>query len=120
MVFVFFDTILALAFALPPVVDYETSLDRVEGRLFGFTLEWVYGCPGTIILMLARISSARAARLGGGLVGEEWEEVEKALVRWRPIVEQVGESADHISRLAIQESWRQATYIYLYMVSFQA
>ncbi|KAF8594330.1 hypothetical protein BDV93DRAFT_172628 [Ceratobasidium sp. AG-I] len=100
IVFVFFDTILALAFALPPLVEYETCLTRVEGKEFGTTIEWVYGCPAEIILMLARINLAWAARLRGRWEGGEgWKEVEEALLGWRPIVEQADGSSVHISRL---------------------
>jgi hypothetical protein len=39
------------------------------------------------------------------------------LMRWNPPVDRETESADRVMRLAIQEGWRQAVFIYLYMVS---
>ena len=91
-------------------------------------MEWVSGCPTEIVVVLARINAGRTARLTGSANGtgngedevevEERKQIEETMKNWSPTVEDVDGSANSIVRLTIQESWRQAVYIYLYMVRF--
>lgn len=46
----------------------------------------------------------------------EWKTAEKILKSWMPTIEEIDGSSNLVTRLAIQESWRQAVFIYLYMV----
>lgn len=115
---VFFDTISAVAFGIPSLIDYDTSLDPIN-RKFHTTLECVYGCPAQILILLANINTWRALRLDDQTEAgaEEWGRVKEILEGWSPTLERPDGSLDHIGRLAIQESWRHAALIYLYMVS---
>ncbi|KAF8594324.1 hypothetical protein BDV93DRAFT_529378 [Ceratobasidium sp. AG-I] len=113
--FVFYDTMLALAFSVPPLINYDTTpgLAELDGR---FALEWVYGCPSHIVVLIAKIN---AWRTQGSTLHEDanqgWEDIEKMLQDWRPNVDPVDEAPDFIGRLAVHECWRHATLIYLYM-----
>lgn len=115
--FVFFDTITALALGTPPLLHYDTAYPT--GPMEAKNLEWVYGCPAYIIVLLAQINAWRTSeRLGQTMLeAGTWREAEEALQGWSPRVKADEDSSDLIGRFAIQESWRHAVLIYLYMVS---
>lgn len=120
--FALVDTVSSLAFGIPPLLHYDTTPTPIEPVKNSHLLEWVYGCPADIIILLAKINSRRASRWIESpptvLDAEEWKVVEKLLNAWTPTIEKVDESSSLVLRLAIQESWRQAGFIYLYMVRF--
>lgn len=116
--FVFYDTMAALLFGTPSLLRYDTTSNSVkpaDKRI----LESVYGCPREITILLAEINTWRAAQwISHDRTGAlEWREIETRLRRWNPDIESVDESSNLVARLAIQEGWRQASLIYLYMVS---
>ncbi|KAF8594946.1 hypothetical protein BDV93DRAFT_528996 [Ceratobasidium sp. AG-I] len=122
--FPFVDTICALAFGVLPILQYDTAFHRPERKTENpMLLEWVNGCPTEVVVLLARINAVRAARLIGSTngtgdgerEGDEWKKIEETMKNWSPTVEQVDGSDNSIMRLAIQESWRHAVYVYLYM-----
>lgn len=134
--FALVDSVTALAFGIPPLLHYETTIKEVEHDEGSRLIEWVHGVPEDILVLLARINAWRASRWiespvveaegsvgspggvveGLGLDEEEWRVVERLLNGWTPTIEQIDGSFNSITRLAIQESWRQAAFIYLYMV----
>lgn len=116
--FAFFDTISSLAFGVPPLMDYDTSLSSVDEKETYRTVERIYGCPAFIVVLLARINSWRTSRWisQSNWNGDDWREIEKALLDWNPAIEATDVASNFIGRLAVQESWRQAVRIYLYMV----
>ncbi|KAF8594327.1 hypothetical protein BDV93DRAFT_529383 [Ceratobasidium sp. AG-I] len=115
--FVFFDTMSSLAFSVPPLIDYDTSLGPVDEKETYPTVERIYGCPSFVVVLVARINSWRTSRWinQSNWNADDWREVEKALLNWDPAIEAEDGSPNHIGRLAVQESWRQAVRIYLYM-----
>ncbi|KAG9087008.1 hypothetical protein FS749_003233 [Ceratobasidium sp. UAMH 11750] len=120
--FAFCDTMSSLAFGTPPLIHYDTINQVRPVKVAEFpVLEWVYGCSVYIIILLARINSARAAmQMDGSTVtsipnSSEWREIERKLQEWKPAIEHVDESVTAVVRFAIYESWRQAALIYLYM-----
>lgn len=116
--FVLFDTIAALALGIAPLVHYDTTPHPHEQGEYSRILEWVYGCPPDIIILLARVTSWRVARWidPTGANEAEWREVEGLVKAWKPHIEPVDGSANLVARMAILECWRQAVLIYLYMV----
>lgn len=117
--FVFYDTISALAFSLPPLISYDTTPGPTESTNGRFALEWVYGCTSHIVILIAKINAWRA--LGSTQqtsTSEGWEYIERILRDWRPDIDPVDEAPNFIGRLAVHECWRHATFIYLYMVRF--
>lgn len=113
--FVLHDTVVALALGVPPLIHYDTSaLWAEEGQ--AKHLEWVYGFPAGIIVLLAKITAWRVSRMMGQFPNRnEWFEIEGRLQSWSSTVDHTDEASDDIARLAVQEAWRQATLLYLYM-----
>lgn len=146
--FILVDTVASLAFGVPPLLVYDTTvqsrvIEENENKDRIRLLEWVYGSPADILLIMARVNAWRASRLieplavasTSGPTGldtieysflngtgpftsepEEWRTVERLLNCWTPVVEETDWSSNDVARLAVQESWRQAGFIYLYMV----
>ncbi|KAF8594954.1 hypothetical protein BDV93DRAFT_122801 [Ceratobasidium sp. AG-I] len=146
--FILVDTVAALAFGVPPLLVYDTTVmsrvvDEDEKREERKRLlEWVYGCPAEIVLIMAKVNAWRTSRmieasavasasgssgldtLGSAFSGgigpttpdpEEWRAIERLLNCWTPVVEQFDGASSYVPRLAVQESWRQGVFIYLYM-----
>jgi hypothetical protein len=119
--FVFRDTIAALAFGLPPLLHYDTNLGASDWSRFhsSTVLEWIYGCPTLIVTLIAKVNSARMLRLVGQTALNQYEqlEMEAQLRKWQPTVDKDDRSSQVITRLAILECWRQAVLIYMHMAS---
>ena len=116
--FVFFDTASALVFGNTPLISYDTSLGPTQSESGRFALEWIYGCPSHIVLLMARINAWRipgCTRHQSSYEG--WRDIEKMLKDWSPDIDPNDESPNMVGRLAVHECWRHATFIYLYMVS---
>src|SRR4051794_37488940 len=62
--FVLHDVVTALALGVPPLIHYDTTSPWVDERQ-GSVLEWVYGFPAGIVILLAKITAWRASRLIG-------------------------------------------------------
>ncbi|KAG9079481.1 hypothetical protein FS749_008490 [Ceratobasidium sp. UAMH 11750] len=114
--FVFADLFMSLIYGTPPLVEYDTShpISRTDHN---HPVGWDIGCYLEPLFSMMKISQWRA-RHSGGHVSEEipWREIEKDTLAWRPC--EFGpdsESSRAIIKFAIQEGWRHATLIYLYM-----
>jgi hypothetical protein len=104
----------------PMLFRYDVSYtpELCEGVLDvdNIGLQWMHGIPDQFILMLARMNMLRDD-FGSNTDCSVIHELETEIRDFRPIL---GVSTDPlltVARLAVQESWRQAMYIYLYMVS---
>lgn len=114
--FVLNDTVTALVVGLPPLIHYDATSSWAEEDEFLYT-EWVYGFPAGLVILLAKINSWRVSRLMGQVPNcNEWHEIEKRLMGWSPTLNHTEEAREDVARLAIQEAWRQAALVYLYMV----
>ncbi|CAE6469300.1 hypothetical protein ACGC1H_000048 [Rhizoctonia solani] len=116
--FVLMDIISALAFGTVPLLNYDTTIheDELEDRMTGF-LERVYSCPVVILILLARINSARIARIlnQNSPNSGDIQDVESRVRNWNPIIDYTDKPAELVARLAIQECWRQAALVYTHM-----
>lgn len=115
--FVFWDVVCALLLGIPSVFQYDTASHSSE-KSNRPALEWVYGCPEEIVILIARINASRGPRSSRnpGPSPYEWREIEMRLQQWTPRLEYVGGEPSHfIARFAVQESWRHAVLVYLYM-----
>ncbi|KAF8594320.1 hypothetical protein BDV93DRAFT_529373 [Ceratobasidium sp. AG-I] len=114
--FVFFDTVSALAFGTTPLISYDTAPGPTRSEGSGFALEWIYGCPSHIILLMAKINTWRTSGwTQHRSTYEEWRDIEKMLQDWSPDIDPKDDSSNVVGRLAVHECWRHATFIYLYM-----
>jgi hypothetical protein len=118
--FILADTICALAFGTVPLLNYDTTVheDEISHGKYGF-LELVYSCPALFLVLIARINSARIARLvdQGGPNLTDVRELEERVQSWNPTLDYTENAPQSIGRLAVQEAWRQAVLLYAYMVN---
>ncbi|KAL5631880.1 hypothetical protein ACGC1H_000047 [Rhizoctonia solani] len=117
--FALMDTVSALAFGIAPLIHYDTTIcveDHQPGQ-FQF-LEPVYACPIVVLITLARVNASRVSQLmdRDDITPKGIEEYEVAVRNWKPRVDYGDQPSQLITRLAVQEAWRQAALIYLYMV----
>ncbi|KAG8734772.1 hypothetical protein FRC11_003686, partial [Ceratobasidium sp. 423] len=116
--FVIMDTIAALAFGIAPLIYYDTTIHPKDHKPDQFQLlELVYACPVIALMVLARVNESRASCLmgQGTTTSEGVERYESAVRNWKPGVDYSDQPSQLVARLAVQESWRQAALIYLYM-----
>ncbi|CAE6437496.1 unnamed protein product [Rhizoctonia solani] len=92
----------------------EKLLNKIDGP----GLRWLYGVPDRLVIVLARINSL-LEDYGSCVDPKRVQELEKEIVDCKPIFSS-GTWEDpilKIGRAVMQESWRLAAYIYLYMAS---
>ncbi|KDN33679.1 hypothetical protein RSAG8_13231, partial [Rhizoctonia solani AG-8 WAC10335] len=109
-VFVLMDCTCAMAFGLPQHVEYDTT---VHSQLFSPSHQWAHGSPIEFQAILADINACRDK----SPTARDWREIEYSLLSWqsRPGEYDFTESWMMIAWYAVQESWRLALLIYLYM-----
>ncbi|CUA73201.1 hypothetical protein RSOLAG22IIIB_05204 [Rhizoctonia solani] len=114
--FIVDDTITALSLGVSPQLQYDTTSIRAD-KAPGHYTEWQHGFPVEVLILLAEINSRRTLRMMGVLTPNQndYHNIESRLNRWNPIVDHTDEPSNDIARLAVQEAWRQAALIYLYL-----
>ncbi|CAE6416539.1 unnamed protein product [Rhizoctonia solani] len=75
--------------------------------------QWLIGIPDRIVIVFARINALRED--GAITASEVVSEIEQEIRSFRPFQSPSSNSFLMVTRLMIQESWRQVAYIYLYM-----
>ncbi|KAG8796108.1 hypothetical protein FRC12_004860 [Ceratobasidium sp. 428] len=116
--FIFVDMITSLMSGLPPLVEYDTSHPVIHTH-GGYPMEHIHGCPTQFAFSIVRINQWRARHPhGGSEENADWRAIEKEVWEWCPSCENGAdsESLRLVMRLALQEAWRHALLIYLYMV----
>ncbi|CUA71982.1 Adhesion and hyphal regulator 1 [Rhizoctonia solani] len=117
--FAFLDTVTALVFGTIPLIHYDTNFCPILQPPKSFYIEWAHGCSSIVIVLLARVNSWRAARLADPMhptpTLEEQQQFQDCLREWNPTIEYGDEPAFVMGRLAVQETWRHAVLIYMYM-----
>ncbi|KAG8716574.1 hypothetical protein FRC08_009235 [Ceratobasidium sp. 394] len=114
--FALIDSLCSMAYVLPHVVDYDTSVPPFGEDVH--PIEWVHGCPTEFQLILVDINNYSHQRREGHKL--DWQLTEKRLKSWNSAVKisEEGESLKTVARLAVQESWRHTLLIYLYMAVY--
>ncbi|CAE6444573.1 unnamed protein product [Rhizoctonia solani] len=102
----------------PMLFQYDTTFDPELGSsVLNFSddagMQWARGLPYQVALVFARINTLRASPAWDlGL----FNELETTLQEFVPVPTVSSEPNLVIGRTIVQECWRQAAYIYLYMV----
>ncbi|KAG9101788.1 hypothetical protein FRC06_002614 [Ceratobasidium sp. 370] len=111
--FIMLDSLCSMLYALPQVIDYDTSVAPLRFDLH--PVEWIHGCPATLQVTLIDINSLFHRKQAGQ--EPDWQPIERHLKSWQPVMltSGDGESWGAIARLAVHESWRHSLLIYLYM-----
>lgn len=122
--FVFMDIISSLVLAIPPLINYDTSSSYVQpetdpdlGEVH--PVEWVHGAPLSLLFNIIKINLWRTKHTPFQPAPDEvWKPIEADTRTWtaRPSsTDPCDEPVQRIARLAVQEGWRHALLIYLYM-----
>ncbi|KAG9123286.1 hypothetical protein FRC07_015143 [Ceratobasidium sp. 392] len=111
--FAMLDMMCSMVYGLPQVVDYDTSMPPLDTGIH--PAQMVHGCPPELQLVLADINAHSAWKQIGPIL--DWYGIERKLREWSPSSQSSPgeESWKLVARLAVQESWRHALLIYLYM-----
>ncbi|CAE6518674.1 unnamed protein product [Rhizoctonia solani] len=109
------DVMTALALGLPTLAVYDTSLDELDIPSF-HAMEYVHGCPTEFLITLMEIHNWRLEHPDDMCARQQWQAIEERIMRLRQADEtDAANSAQAVIRLAVRESWRHATLIYLYL-----
>ncbi|CAE6389070.1 unnamed protein product [Rhizoctonia solani] len=110
--FIWVDNIAAMVLGTPTFLPYDTMARGAQRSRM--QMEWIWGCPEEFVIQCARINTIRSS---GGRYnnGNLWKDIETQIIEWKPTAEKSNDSRDAVARLAVQESWRHAMLIYLYM-----
>ncbi|KAL5641767.1 hypothetical protein ACGC1H_002023 [Rhizoctonia solani] len=117
--FAMLDVLLNAVINRPMNFRYDTSF-AVGVYASVFDLEqgpgprWCYGVPDRLVILFARIN-ALLEDFGSGVDMRVVRELEAEIKAVKPIVVASADPSLAVGRLVVQESWRQAAYIYLYM-----
>ncbi|CAE6475447.1 unnamed protein product [Rhizoctonia solani] len=106
------DSLSAMALGLPQQVEYDTAGYNPTSAPVPF--EWAHSAPAVFQIVLADINTCRDKQPGS----RDWEDLEKQLLAWQAQSDYYDASWETwmISGwFAVQESWRLALLVYLYM-----
>ncbi|KAG8743394.1 hypothetical protein FRC10_012120 [Ceratobasidium sp. 414] len=115
--YAFMEAISGLMFGMPPLVEYDTSHPLTRTRE-SHPLEWVNGCAVDFVMAIVKINIWRARDMECMVEPDSgWREVEASVWAWCPRHdhEPNNDSQKLVANLAVQEAWRHAVLIYLYM-----
>ncbi|KAG9082619.1 hypothetical protein FS749_006708 [Ceratobasidium sp. UAMH 11750] len=110
------DILLSLSTCQPMLFRYDVTplsdLSELDQKSPG--LQWMHGIPDQFLIMLARMNMLREDFAPNV---DPWiaHELETQIINFEPILDRSISSYLAIARLTVQESWRQAMLIYLYM-----
>ncbi|KAL5632301.1 hypothetical protein ACGC1H_000342 [Rhizoctonia solani] len=99
--------------------DVEFSLElceRMTQRKTNFGLAWMHGMPDELVLLFAWMNNLREeAQLGTLIDDEVVARIENDIQELQIVPGNAADPTLKVSRLVVQECWRQVAYIYLYM-----
>ncbi|CAE7186262.1 unnamed protein product [Rhizoctonia solani] len=110
--FALVDCTFAMLFGLPQQVEYDTGSGTLPK---GFLAqEWSYSTPTKSHILLADINACRDQSLRA----RDWREIERTILDWQAQAIQHDEDWESwmkVAWIAVQESWRLALLVYLYL-----
>ncbi|KAJ1305029.1 hypothetical protein OPQ81_000069 [Rhizoctonia solani] len=122
--FAWCDILSSMALSRPTLLNYESdiygspqergSTDSDKG------LEWIFGCPDILTILMARTSALRHTPISSEEKVARGHEIEQLMRDWKfqPVVAQ--RSALRVARLASQEIWRHAAILYIHQSIFKS
>ncbi|CAE6472964.1 unnamed protein product [Rhizoctonia solani] len=110
--FAFQDILYSLVLGVPTLAEYDsTGLPTAPGT--NISADWfhdVHGAPAEMVIIISEVHSRRAQ-----VKIVDWLELEMRTWSWGQVDTRYEESSQLIYRAAIQEAWRHATLMYIYM-----
>jgi hypothetical protein len=117
--FVWCDILDSMSTSRPTRFKYISDLEHVTQADIGpdSGIEWIYGCPNVLAVLLARTTALRHAQLSNEEAALQGSELAQMIRTWQfRRVEAIG-SLLRVSRIAAQEIWRHAAILYVHHVS---
>ncbi|KAG8781105.1 hypothetical protein FRC12_022214 [Ceratobasidium sp. 428] len=110
------DILLSLSTCQPMLFRYDVTPLSEPFELDSHSpgIQWMHGIPDQFLIMLARMNMLRedsAPNIDPDIISD----LETQISSFEPAFDRSTDSYLAIARLTVQETWRQATYIYLYM-----
>ncbi|KAF8678718.1 hypothetical protein RHS04_05070 [Rhizoctonia solani] len=117
--FATFDILMSVIMNRPMFFRYDVAFtqDVPESKMHiqdYLGMQWFYGVPDRLVITLARMNALRED-CGDCVDTATIRELELEIAGFRPVLGLSEEPSLLVSRLVVQECWRQAAYIYLYM-----
>ncbi|CAE6397341.1 unnamed protein product [Rhizoctonia solani] len=110
--YAYVDILLGGLTGFPMTFRYYAS-PALEEPQFETSAHWIVGVPDRLIVLFARM---HALREDGSLPSPELvSELEGVIRRFKPVLSESTNSFLCVTRMMVQECWRQVAYIYLYM-----
>ncbi|CAE6430767.1 unnamed protein product [Rhizoctonia solani] len=111
------DVVLSATTGRPLFYRYDTSFTPEMGDAFdhGYGLQSLHGVPDRFMIILALISS-RYEDFGPNLGQEDIVDIENQIREVKLMIGLSPAPNFTVRRLVVQECWRQALYVYLYML----
>ncbi|CAE7188532.1 unnamed protein product [Rhizoctonia solani] len=108
--FTLIDCTYSMAFGVPQLVEYDTTVYPSPGSS---SHQWAHGCPAEFQVALTEINACRDSSPSA----RGWNEIERWLIGWQSRFGEYmfTESWMTIGWYAVQESWRLALLVYLYL-----
>ncbi|CEL55083.1 hypothetical protein RSOLAG1IB_01091 [Rhizoctonia solani AG-1 IB] len=114
--FVWCDILDSMSTSRPTRFKYISDLEHVTQVDIGpdSGIEWIYGCPNVLAVLLARTTALRHAQLSNEEAALQGSELAQMIRTWQfRRVEAIG-SLLRVSRIAAQEIWRHAAILYVH------
>lgn len=115
--FAAFDIMISVSTSRPMFFRYNVSWDPTlcESLTDDFGIQWLNGIPDAFILILARMNMLRDD-YAPNVAPEIINELEQQVKDFQAIPGVSSDPTLTVARLVVQECWRQAVFIYIYMV----
>ncbi|CAE6461785.1 hypothetical protein ACGC1H_003081 [Rhizoctonia solani] len=125
--FAWCDIMGAMALSRPTLLDYESELPNPSEHNVveehhahpDKGVEWIFGCPDVLAVLLARTTSLMHARVSPEEKMTCGREIERLIHSQFGLV-RAKSSLMRIARLAAQELWRHAAILYIHHVIFKS
>ncbi|CAE6376551.1 unnamed protein product [Rhizoctonia solani] len=118
--FVWCDILDSMSTSRPTRFKYVSDIEHGTQSSAGSGLEWIYGCPNSLAVLLARTSALRHTQLSHHDLMSQGSELEQTIrnLQLHPINAQ--ESALRIARISAQEIWRHTGILYVHHAIFKS
>ncbi|KAG9109959.1 hypothetical protein FRC07_008243 [Ceratobasidium sp. 392] len=118
------DILGSMAASRPTLLNYKQDFDLVQHygnhSSHDAGLEWIFGCPDVLAVILARISCLRhASPSRADNMAQAWQ-IEEAIRSWNALPRVSKRSSQTVARLGVQEIWRHTALLYLHQAVYQS
>ncbi|KAJ1301117.1 hypothetical protein OPQ81_003530 [Rhizoctonia solani] len=109
--FILYDAATAFALGVPHLVEYDYD-GECDPTSHGH--QCAHGAPIPLVEIISQVNSWRT---GSKTVLDNWRALESRALAWRalPLPIEDDDASVNAGRLAVQESWRYVTLVYIYM-----